>query len=192
MRLPLSSHDRTVVQHPLFWLVLFARIAAAAYILVDPLWGFIATLVFDYVDALTWMHTLGMSRKLYYEIDKPMDWVSYIVMYAVAIQQGFSLLLTPFLIYRLIGQVIFMTSGRQKHFVFFPNFFEVVFFWHILGDRLGADVGSQPFLMLLAGLLVLKIIQEIGVYYVWPAHLRRHGYPWILRLLGQTKKVRWT
>ena len=180
-----------VTGHPLFWLVLFARFAAAGYILIDPLWGFVATIAFDYVDALTWMHMLGMRRKLYYQIDKPMDWVSYIAMYAVAIQQGFSLVLTPFLVYRLVGQVIFMTTGKQKYFVLFPNFFEVVFFWYILGNRLGADLWSQQFLGLLAGLLVLKLIQEFLLYYVWPWYLHHRGYPWILRLLGQTKKVRW-
>ena len=186
-----SAAQRRVLSHPLFWLVLFARFAAAAYILIDPLWGFVVTLAFDFGDAFVWMHTLGMSRKLYYEIDKPVDWISYVVMYTVGIRYGFFFILTPFLLYRMIGQIIFMAGGKQKHFILFPNFFEVVFFWVILGRQLGADMWSRQYLLLLGCLFMFKILQEIWIYHIWPARLRRHGYPTILSVFGQKRQVRW-
>ncbi len=190
-----SLHDRAVVRHPLFWLILFARFGAAGYILIDPLWGFVATLVFDYADALTWMHTLGMSRKMYYLIDKPVDWVSYIAMYAIILRLGDPRIIgiaSALLLYRFVGQMINWITHEGSHFIWFPNFFEVFFGWVLISLQFGFVLWSPGYFGLLLLFFCIKELQEVGLYHVWPAYLRRHGYPRILRLLGQTKKVRWT
>ena len=185
------AYRKFTFYHPLFWVVALVRIISALYILVNPLWGFFWSLFFDYFDAFVWMHMLGMTRKIYYRIDKIFDWIAYITMFIVGIQYGYEWILLPFLVYRFIGQFLNYLLGDGKLFVFFPNLFEAVFLWLIVGRRFGFNLFSPDYLKWLFILFIIKEIQEFWIYHIWPAHLHRHGYPKILKIFGQQKKVTW-
>ncbi|MFZ5844920.1 MAG: hypothetical protein ACOY0S_00435, partial [Patescibacteria group bacterium] len=61
--------------------VILARILAAAYILVNPFWGTVLTLAFDWLDAYLLIHHAGFSRREYHWLDKNLDWIGYLAMF---------------------------------------------------------------------------------------------------------------
>jgi hypothetical protein len=134
---------------------------------------------------------LGMTRETYYRVDKIFDWIAYISMFIVGIRYGYGWILLFFLIYRLIGQSLNYLLENGSLFIFFPNFFEVVFLWLMVGRHFNFDLFSIKYILWLIPLFVAKEIQEFWIYFIWPAHLHRHGYPTILKIFGQQKKVTW-
>lgn len=172
--------------HPLVLTVIVVRTLAALYILVDPFWGLIATLAFDYFDSYILLHKMNYTRVMYHMVDKPLDMVTYMVELFVAWQYGLFFPMALLFAYRSIGQIIFSYRHDTRIFIPFPNFFEVAFFWFI------AMKPFQPMLhlsvrqyweifFLLCG---VKIIHEIALHFVGPIVMRHFRYPAFLRALG--------
>lgn len=160
--------------HPLSIFVLIARIFFALYMFVSPVWGYIWTVAFDYVDAIVWLHTLHISKAQYQYVDKILDFVYFLVMLVIGSQYGVFFPLVVLFVYRLIGQVIFMKNQDVRTFVFFPNVFELLFVWTVLGTITeftnGMTAGETRIWILV--LFLIKEGHEIFLHYVLPKYLR--------------------
>lgn len=97
--------------------------------------------------------------------------------------------LLVFFVYRLAGYLIVLSTRQFKYFILFPNFFDFLYLWFFL-DFFYASFSSSPAFSLTI-LFALKICQEIWIYLIWPNHLRHHGYPRALAILGQKREVDW-
>lgn len=176
--------------HPLFWLVLFVRVAAAVYIFINPLWGTIWTLVLDYFDSWIWVQYLKMSLHAYHVFDKKIDMLGYICMTIVSIPVGWEvfLLLVGLLLYRFVGFLIYLKVKNPLLFLLFPNMFEVAFFWFVLSGYVNVSISAPGMWKWLLVLIIGKELQELWIHYPGDIGLRRFGQPVIFRLLGYNKK----
>ena len=97
-----------MVNNLLVVIVVVFRILAAIYIFFNIFWGFLVTLVFDFIDAYFLRQKAKLSWNRYQLVDKALDIIPYSVMLIVSIKYGvFSFLLLLF-IYRLIGEILFL------------------------------------------------------------------------------------
>ncbi len=171
------------------WLVIFLRLSAAVYILLDPLWGAVAAITFDWLDAYILIHRLDFNRHEYHLVDKNLDWIAQTAMLISGINHGWGQALLALFLFRLIGQWFFLKTGKVIYFVFFPNFFEAAFLWLVAARTIPA-VARLSFLQLMWGLgmaLVLKQLHEIYLHFIWPRQLirlKKTGYPRWLQFLG--------
>ena len=112
------------------WMVgtIILRTLSAIFIYFSHLWGFVAFVFVDWIDSQTLIYLVGLRRNEYELLDKYIDWMGYLVMLTVSFNSHFFYLLLLLSIYRLIGQVIFVFIQNEKIFLYFPNFFETMFF----------------------------------------------------------------
>lgn len=115
-----NSIDLSFVWNPLSLIVILARVASALYILVSPVWGYIWTVLFDYIDAIVFLHVQGISRRQYHYVDKNLDFVYFAVMLVVDSKYGLFIPLSLLLLYRLIGQYLYLQTHKITTFIFFP------------------------------------------------------------------------
>jgi hypothetical protein len=159
------------LEHPWVLLVIVFRAAAAIYIFINPVWGFIWTCLFDFLDWQILKRGMHYTAGMYQQLDKPLDWIGYAVEYVVGFSLGFGVLLTMLLIHRFIGQVLYAKTNRRIWFIVFPNLFEIAFLWYIVLPYAGVVIDAhKEWLWYLIG---IKIIQEMIVhiitpkYYIW-------------------------
>lgn len=166
-------------------IVVTLRIFSAVLIVINPLWGLVIYLIFDYFDAYFLEHKAGLSWNEYQQFDKKLDLFGMGAMFMVLRNYYPTwLLLTP-IVYRLIGQILFMMNKKQSTLIYFPNFFEAFFVWFVFFRSFDANY----FWLSLAFLLQIPI--EIFLHRIWPNYLRRYGQPRIFRIFGVKKKVNW-
>jgi hypothetical protein len=167
------------------WLVIFTRILFALYILINPLWGFIWTTVFDHFDSYILKHKEGMSWWEYHMLDKYLDWVSYITMLIAGFQYGVIYILVALLAFRLVGQLMFMRTRKTIYFLLFPNLYEMAFLWFVLVQKvLFYDGGGLSQSVWLFILFIVKETQEAWLHFIWPNYLKKNGYPKIMQKIG--------
>lgn len=154
--------------------VIAIRVAAALYMLKDPLWGFIWTGVFDLLDWQILKRNTPYTAGMYQELDKPLDWVGYIVEYYIAWSLGFGAVSTILFAHRFIGQLLYNKTNNRIWFILFPSLFEVAFFWYVVLPYAGISpaVLAEHWVWLWY-LVIGKITQEgivhwiIPRYYIW-------------------------
>lgn len=151
--------------HPLTLLVIFLRVGAALSLFLVPVEGYIATVVFDWVDAMILLHIVHITRKQYQYFDKMLDLVSFVAMLLVGIRYGMFWPLLFFFVYRLIGYWLYMRTHDQRYFVYFPNFFEVVFLWTVVGKAMGITDHLVPSAYW-TWLVVLFLLKELHEAYI--------------------------
>lgn len=160
---------RHLARFPLVWIITIARITAALYIFIDPLWGLVASIVFDILDGQVLLYKVHISMKEYEAYDKPLDWVTHIVELWVGARYGFFLPLFLLLFYRFMGQFMYMRTGKRYFFVVFPNFFEFSFLWLIVTSPAGTLFdwhAPHPWEYLFL-LLIFKQGQEFFMHHWW-------------------------
>ena len=171
LTLPQIKH---LSRYPLVWLVTIARILAALYIFIDPLWGLIASLVFDILDGQILLYRVHISMEEYEAFDKPLDWVTYICELWVGARYGLFLPLFLLLFYRFMGQFMYMKTGKRFFFALFPNFFEFAFLWLIIVIPSGTTFdwhAPHPWEYLII-LLLVKQGQDFFMHYWWDKSLK--------------------
>ncbi|MCJ7805775.1 hypothetical protein MUP46_04005 [Patescibacteria group bacterium] len=186
-----SYRIRDYLGNPVVLVSLCLRIASAIYILFNPVWGFFLYLFFDFWDGYLFEQVEGlvdMPRPTYQVFDKYQDWLGYISIFIVSIKsENFILILIPIL-YRLIGQGLFLYLKKQSVFVFFPNFIEASFLWWFIFPLLGIQLPFGIFLFL----LLASEIREILLHIYWPRRLKEKGFPLFQRkYFGVRKEAIW-
>lgn len=173
------------LKKPVFWLVVSLRFFAALYILIDPLWGYFLTLVFDYFDSFflaAKKNFVEMPWKAYLSWDKYLDLAGYVTMLIVGLRMGFSFLLILFL-YRLIGQILFFITKKEFLFVIFINFFQPFYIWLVVFKIFNVSA-TYNWLIALIG---VQIIIEVFNHIYWPRRIEK-GFPWYMRIFGSIKE----
>jgi len=174
------------------WIMIFIRLAAGLYLFVNPLWGFFWFLMADFWDAYIFKHKARMSWREYHTLDKNIDWFGYFCMFAVGVRAGYFFPLIYWLIFKLVGQIIFIKTHKTFYFIFFPNIFEMMFLWYVvLVGQLGFDGWGKPFSFWFILSVAIKEVQEIWLHFLWPNYLRKFGYPKFLHKFGYEKEIEW-
>lgn len=167
--------------------VVVARIATSLLLFFSPVIGTVLSFFFDWFDAYILIQVAGISRRAYHKIDKALDEVWSVCMLLVSLQSRYFFLLLFFFVYRLLGQFVFMKTGKTKWFMAFPNIFEFLFVWLILFVPL---LNITLFYAIFGGVVVsiiLKEMQEVFLHSIWKNFLESHkktGYPKYIARFG--------
>lgn len=167
------------------FIVIFLRILTAIFILINPLWGFVMYVIFDYLDAYFLKHFAGMGWNSYQQLDKKIDIIGLLAMVYWGYLVGDFAPFFGFLVYRLVGEIVFFYSKKQSILLFFPNFIEPYFVWRILIPN-----SSRSFVLLVI-LFMFQILREYVLHVFWPNYLKRNSYPKFFRFFGLTKVTNW-
>lgn len=174
---------------PIVWITVLLRIAAMSLIPFDPLGGMLASFFMDWFDAYLLIQRARISRAEYHTLDKNLDQLWSVVMLAVGWGTPYRWVLAGLYLYRLVGHAVYLAVHDTRVFLFFPNVFEFAFFWFVaLAPWLG-PYNISHFRTVTVVLTVVKLLQEAGLHWFWPAALarmkkRRRGYPRLLKTLG--------
>ncbi len=160
----MNNTARKFFLHPLFWMVVMLRLGAAFYLLINPLWGFILGLVFDYFDHYVWVYLLKMTQNHYHYIDKILDTTGYFCISIIGTLKGYMFVFELALIFRLIGNFFWLKTGNKKFLIFFPNLLEVAFVWFVLLNMLGLTYKSIANWFVFALLVDVQIVREIYIH----------------------------
>jgi hypothetical protein len=150
-------------------LIVSIRLLVPLLILRWPLWGGIAAIVADNLDIVlvTLVEWGGLWN--YHQLDKLLDSYYLTVMAVVAMQwdapaRPVSLALYVF---RIIGVVLFETTGNRKFLFFFPAIFETFFLFNAGRLQFFPQYVLTP-MRLVAWLIVVsipKLVQEYFIHY---------------------------
>ena len=160
------------LKHPMVWVVTIARLLIALYIFINPFWGVLWSMVADWVDSQVLLHGVGITRPQYQLWDKNVDWFAYVVELSVASSFGLYLPFFLLLFWRFLGQFMFVRTHKRWMFVFFPNFFEMIFLWLVIFYPHGGLV-SWPTGHTLTWLIVFivgKQIHELLLHFIAPKY----------------------
>jgi len=115
------------------------------------------------------------SRKVltlnqYEKYDKALDlwWYINALVYSYFYLNTYFIFLFILFIYRLVGDILFFSKGQRKILVFFPNFFENVFFlvfFSLHFNQLSFLLNGINFYIALFFVCLIKIIQEWWVHF---------------------------
>lgn len=166
--------------------VILARIAGALSMLWFPWEGLMATFLFDTVDAWFVMQKAGWNRKQYHRLDKYLDWVCYAVEFFIAARVGMVALFSALLVWRFVGQVLFMKTHEPAYFILAPNIFEVCYMWFVAAplEHITDGLSVDTYWILFWFFVVLKMAHEAWLHWVWPSYLKTHGFPRFLKMVG--------
>lgn len=157
--------DYSFLLRPVTIGVTLIRFLAAVYILINPLWGLIVSILFDVLDYHVLYRSIHMTNEQYHFWDKNADWLAYATELWVGAQYGAFLPLFLLLFYRFMGQFMFVRHHQRIYFILFPNFYENVFLWVILfHQRFQAMAWPPEPLNWLIFLLLLKLGQEVYMH----------------------------
>src|SRR3989304_6787523 len=115
-----SYRIRDYLSNPVVLVSFFLRIASAIYILFNPVWGFFLYLFFDFWDGYLFEQIDGlvdMPRPTYQIFDKYQDWLGYLAILFVSFGNEHFTLILGLLLYRLVGQIIFLFLKKQFVFI---------------------------------------------------------------------------
>lgn len=185
--LPMSENKSSnkFLTHPIVVFFIIARILAALYILVEPFWGFVAYLFFDFVDGYLFSKP-GLTTVQYMKFDRPLDWLGYLTMLVVVSNTRFFPFFLILLGFRLVGQIYYMKTSNVKYYILFPNFYEVFYVWFIvlyLLDGRYFIVGAREVLFLIL-LFIFQFIRELLIHKYQHDYLKKHGQYKIALKLG--------
>lgn len=173
---PIPGEDLSFLYNPVVIGVTVVRLAAAVAILFHPLYGLIASLVFDILDAQVLFHVSHITRHEYHLWDKNVDWMAYVTELTVVSSYGYFLPFFLLLFWRFLGQFMFMRFRQTWMFLIFPNFFEAIFSWFILA-YIYKDIFGKFYpgvWILLYFFIITKLIQEIILHILWPKIVLPH------------------
>jgi hypothetical protein len=156
------------------WVIFFSvlRTATAFYILINPVWGFVWSLVFDFLDARVMLPYVHVNKLSYDMWDKIFDSVTFVAELIVALTTPYALLMTALFTYRMLGHAVFWSTKKPRVLVWFPNFFETVFFWLLIPRSWYAPFDPFTLLFFLCG---VKVVHEVVLHWIWPTYI---GRPW--------------
>lgn len=187
----INEEFKRLFRHPLFWLVTFARCGGAFIVFINPLWGYIVYIILDIADGQILPNFAGMSPLVYHIWDKYVDLFVFIVMLFSSVSYGVFNLLLILLLYRLIGQIIFWKTKNDRYLLAFPNMFEVVWLWAVVGKQINLTqkLNNIQYVNLLIILIVLKEFQELLVHLWGPKkifpfsrNLTAKIFPWYAQI----------
>lgn len=159
-----KKYQKRARKNRTFWInlsifIILVRLTSIFLIFINPLLGFIAALITDSMDFVPLLKS-GLSFRRYNQIDKPIDFFTYIVMSAYWFGSPLFNIFLLLLIIRFIGIAGFLYKLDRKFMVFFPNLIEPMFLGVILVQNYHLNLS-----LAIVALVILKITQEVSLYY---------------------------
>lgn len=108
------------------------RLIFAPIIFISVWFAAIATLFLDTIDG-EFFKRAGFSHPRYTFYDKLLDyyWYLFIVVYIFLNNISGKELFLIFFLFRSCGHALFHLTKNQRYFFFFPNFFEILFYFYL-------------------------------------------------------------
>lgn len=155
-------------------LVMLVRLIVPFLILRHPLLGGILCIVLDYVDfdLIRWFNPEFLDA--YQSLDKWLD-LYYLSFEAFVVYLWKNLTLKKAIlglfVYRVLGIILFQTTGNEVILFLFPNFFEVIFLYYLIfKGRWKAILGLG---------VIWKVYQEYYLHIVKPDNWFTHTWEFI-------------
>ena len=140
------------------------RLLVGPLILISVWYASIISFFFDWIDGELFKRA-GIKRTIYSYSDKILDYywylavIYYIYLASVPNKEIYLLLF----IYRSVGQFWFFFSKNEKILIFFPNIFEILFYFYLFSTKfviLRPVVNSSQIYLLIALLTPIKLVRE--------------------------------
>jgi len=164
--------DASVFLDPGVLIVLAIRLIGPLMIFRYPLLGaLLSEFVFDASDVIIWDAMGSLERIDYTAFDKPLDMYQLVIMAVVVWRWRNGWPRTTALAlfaHRLIGFVLYETSGKRVLFLLYPNIFVPFFIAYLILRKIGKGGWFERPLslaMVLLVLLALKLPQEYFLHY---------------------------
>lgn len=145
----------------MYYFIVILRILAAPLIFIWPLPAIILSVFLDIIDADFAYKVI--SKDKYEQIDKNLDfwWFTVVMTYSYINYPQYKLFLFTLFVFRFIGQALFSISNKRIFLMYFPNFFEWVFFLIFLGINYFPNlINNGIFYFLLGVIMVVKLLHE--------------------------------
>ena len=154
----------------LYEIVVLLRVFFPLIIFKYPLMGFIGSFLLDGIDGEFAGHKI-MSHRHYEIVDKILDfwWYAIIFLYVFVNLPQYIYLMAPFLIFRFVGDILFLIKRVRKYLFYFPNFYENIFILIFLGTyfpKLNFLINKSNFYLWLIIAFILKIVQEYWLHII--------------------------
>ena len=142
------------------------RILAApiALLFLHPFTAYLINAILDGCDGPVYKHILKFDPQEAQRRDKLLDLWLYTtaVIYNLLNPQWFTPILIGLYLYRLAGQLLFFGTKNRQVLIFFPNLFEIAFFYFYFPYL---HLISPPIkILILAVLIITIIIHEISLH----------------------------
>lgn len=147
----------------------FLRLTTPFLIFINPLLATLIILFLDGMDGFVF-NKAGISLEKYQWTDKLLDlyWYTVILIWSITnpLPSTISQLLIFFYFFRLLGEILFFIKKERKIFLWFPNIFEVLFWFYLLAKILNLPQLLTPplFWPLLIIAALLKELQEFLIH----------------------------
>lgn len=145
----------------IYFFIIFFRLLSAPLIFISPLSAIILSVFLDIIDADFAYQVI--SKKKYELIDKNLDlwWFINIMIYSALNFPDYKIYLLFLFIFRAIGQLIYYLTNSRRILIFFPNFFEWIFFLIFIGKNYFPIIlTTQNYILISLSIVIIKIIQE--------------------------------
>lgn len=144
-------------------IILVMRIGGFLYMYIDPITGILLSFLFDCLDAFT-LYLFGVPYSGYYhKIDKRLDYLQYIMVLPIAWQYPIFPYVLGALIYRSIGDLIVLYTGKRYFFVIFTNVVEYILLIYLVILKYNLPFNWNDPIVLLC-LLLFKLTCEMIVH----------------------------
>lgn len=165
-----TSIDYSFFTHPIVITMIVLRILAALYIFLSPLWGFIWSLILDTIDGPIVIFGAKLKRYEYHVWDKYIDLITYVAELWISTRYGLFLPFFLLFFYRFLGSYMFIRNHEEVMYVLFPNLFEAAFAWLVIfyPHPVPVDIYHISSWHWLGAFLILKLMWETSLHYVWP------------------------
>ncbi len=142
----------------IYYIVVLIRIFSLVFFFIDPLLGWIVCFVLDTADyafALRFMN----SYDEYQNIDKVLDLFSrvYFVFTAYIFSWPYAWIFVLLFFIRLVGDILYFYTKKEKYFFYFPNIIEYFFLLFIF---ILPSISVEKIIFILIISIVVKIVQE--------------------------------
>lgn len=169
-----------------------ARIAAALLIFFNPVGGILLSILFDFLDGRVFAAYHVMNREEYHKWDKVWDVFGYVVEMIVVLRYGYWWPFALLFVWRIVGYIAFVRTGKSWVFLLCPNIFEVAVLWlfYFYPVPTKQFTISQSTVWWLVILVTVKILQEWDLHWfvphggnVWWDRMMRTVFPSKSRML---------
>ncbi len=149
------------------YFLLASRILVPFLIFVNPFWIGILLMALDGFDYVCIMNSKLFNKKEYQMIDKILDIYYLTFMWFVSLNWGVTILIWLYL-FRLVGFLGYLITGKRVVFAAFPNLFEPMFnvySWGFVYSSAFLGFLSQNMIYVFGVVFVVKMVQEFYLHY---------------------------
>lgn len=172
----------------LIYFPILLRLTCPFIVFRYPFTAIIINYLFDCWDGFAF-NKLGYGLKTYRFIDQLLDfyWLTFILIYLIFNRPELIVFFSSlfFFLLRFVGVIIFITSRRENHFLFFPNVFEHLFWVYVISKQFNLpQLTKFPLWVII--ILILTLLKAFNEYLI---HQKKFS---LLNTITRKKILRWS